>query len=127
MSGDSDLPNLVVLYPEPDEHDDATPATKDDPKGYCRHRRVRLDEEARRIFCRDCDREVDAFSVILSWANDWARITRWRQEAERRRTRAGERLDELLRLERNARVRLRKLDPAAERAVAKPWGEGVPL
>jgi hypothetical protein len=117
--------NLVVLYPEADEHDDETPATSD-PKEHCLHRRVRLDTEARRVFCRECEREVDPFTVIHAWAQDWTRIQSWRKEAERRRTRARERLDEILRLERNARARLRKLDPQAK-PPAKPWGEGMPL
>lgn len=114
--------NLTILYPAPDEHDDDTPATKLDHES-CTHRKVRLDTEARRVFCRKCNREVDPFTIIQRWAGDWTYITNWRVEAERRRLRADERLEEVLRLERNARSRLKKLDPKGK-PPEKPWGEG---
>lgn len=119
------MADLHVLYPPPDEHDDDTPATKQEHDS-CLHRKVRLDTEARRVFCRDCGREVDPFTVIQSWASDWTRITNWRAEAERRRARAADRLTEILRVEKNARARVRKLDPDAT-LPSKPWGEGMPL
>lgn len=121
----SDRPKLSVLYPTPDEHDDESPAEKEERK-HCLHRKVKLDTEARRVFCRECDREVDAFTVILAWANDWTRITYWRKEAERRRARAGDRLEEILRVEKNARARVKKLDPQAK-LPEKPWGDGNPI
>lgn len=112
---------LTILYPEPNEHDDETPAEIENHVP-CRHWKVRIDREARRIYCKGCGGEVDPFTIVLRWAEDWSRITTWREEAERRRARAQERLAEILRLEKNARARLKKLDPQAK-PLEKPWGE----
>lgn len=117
-------PNLVVLYPPQDEHDAEQPATRDDElKEYCDHRRITLYEEPRTVVCRECGRTIDAFDVLVRYASDWDRIVRWRKEAERRRKLAGERLDEILRLERNARGRVRRLEPSPRLPVL-PYGHG---
>lgn len=117
-------PNLVVLYAPEDEHDAEQPATRDDqPKEYCGHHRITLHEEPRTVVCRDCGRTIDPFDVLIRYSSDWDRIVRWRKEAERRRKLAGERLDEILRLERNARGRVRRLDPKAKLPVL-PYGHG---
>lgn len=117
---------IVALFPTADEHDAGMPAEKADHVRFCRHARIRLDEVARRVYCRECDAEVDPFAVILTWANDWARIANWRKEAARRRDLAASRLEEILRLETNARARMRKNFPDVP-LPAKPYGEGMPL
>lgn len=116
-------PNLVVLYPPQDEHDADQPATRADREEHCPHKRITLHEESRIVQCRDCGRRIDPFDVLVRYSSDWDRIVRWRKEAERRRKLAGERLDELLRLERNARGRVRRLDPKAKLPVL-PYGHG---
>lgn len=81
--------------------------------------------DARRLYCQSCDKECDPIAFLTYLASNWERYSSHRKEVERRAKSAHERLDELLRLERNARVRLKKLDPADERnSPQKPWGDG---
>lgn len=120
------LAEVVAIHPDRDlEDEDAPLDTK--PRGpACLHRRIRLDTEAHRAYCRECDREIDPFAFLKGLAGDWERYMRFRKEAERRARAAEARLQELLRLERNARARLKKIDPDAERtSPQRPWGEGT--
>jgi hypothetical protein len=120
------LADVVRLYPERDLTDDDAPvATKPREPGYCRHARIALDRELHRVICRDCDREVDPFKYLQTLASEWERYATHRKEAKRRADEAHERLQELLRLEQNARARLKRLDPEAEKkAPQRPWGAG---
>jgi hypothetical protein len=45
-----------------------------DRKRWCGHNRTRLDGEARRVWCRDCGEEVDAFTVLSGIAADTTRL-----------------------------------------------------
>lgn len=117
----NERPKLVVLYPTPDEHEAAQPATVDKRKS-CLHDHVSLDPEARTVTCGDCGGLVDPFTLILKWAKGWERLTRWQKEAERRRKLAQDRLAETLRLEKNAKARLRRVDPKA-RPPKPGWDE----
>lgn len=120
------LAEVVRLHPERDLGDEDAPvATQPREGGYCRHARVTLNSELHRVTCRDCEREVDAFAYLQRLASDWERYATHRKEAQRRATEAHERLKELLRLEQNARARLKRLDPEAEaKAPQRPWGHG---
>lgn len=111
-----------LLQPVPGTDEDA-PVASEKRKSYCPHRRVVLNQEAHRVICRDCRREVDAFAYLVRLANEWERWAAHRREAEKRARAAGARLAEILRMERNARARLRRIDPDA-RPPKKPWGEG---
>ena len=99
------------------------PATVGEKPEWCDHPRYVLRRESRTVECRKCGRQIDAFDVLVGYAADWDRIVRWRQEAERRRRLARDRLDEILRLERNARGRVRRADPSLERPTL-PYGHG---
>lgn len=116
-----ELAPVVPIHPDRDLVDDDTPVQAD-RKSHCVHRKVRLDQDAHRVFCRECDAEVDPFAFLLRLAGDGDRYTRHRKEAHRRAVAAQTRLEEVLRLERNARSRLKRLDPAV-RPPEVPWGE----
>lgn len=45
-----------------------------DRKRWCPHTRTRLDAESRRVFCRGCGDEVDAFSVLVDIAREGDRL-----------------------------------------------------
>lgn len=114
---------IVELFPDRDLTDDDAPIRRDPKTSFCRHHKTRLDRDARRIYCRECDAEVDSFTVIDRLVADSETWIRHRKEAERRARAAQTRLEEILRLERNARSRLKKIDPEAK-PPERPWGEG---
>lgn len=79
-------------------------------KGYrCEHLHVRLDDTAHRVYCRDCDAEVDAYDFLTRLQGEWQRWVNCRKSAETQARHAQERLDELLRQEKNAKARMRRL------------------
>lgn len=99
---------VIQLRPGQDQTDDDRPlATGPRPDRYCGHRRTELANEERRVYCRDCGREVPAFDVLKMLASDTERWISHRREAERRAKVAQGHLDDLLRDERNAKSRRR--------------------
>lgn len=116
--------------------DDARPVARMPRESYCRHRRVRLAGESRRVYCRDCEREVPAFDVLDDLAFDWETYMHTREDAQKRAKTATENLTELLRLERNAKGRLKNATKRAPKcscaeeqrekdaARLKSWGYG---
>lgn len=119
---DEPLAEIVPLFPDADLADDDAPLRTVPKEKFCLHRRVALDPEAHKITCRDCEREVDPFAYLLDLTRSWENFVRHRKEAQRRAAAAKTRLNEILRLERNARTRLKKLDPTA-RPPERPWGD----
>ena len=115
--------DVVRLHPDRDlEDDDATLHRRRQSRD-CRHRRATIHDDAHKLFCRDCDRELDPIRFLGELMGYWEHHVRHRKEAHRRMVEAQTRLDEILRLERNARARLGRLDPeAAKEAPEKPWG-----
>jgi hypothetical protein len=112
---DHDRPDLddgadvIPLFPERDLTDGDRPVATESPRPlYCGHRRTRLESSSRRVFCRDCGREVDPYDVLAGIAHEVERWIGYRKEAERRAREAQERLDVLLREERNAKARARR-------------------
>lgn len=112
---------VVILYPWQDVGDEEAPF-RVEHRGRCQHRLIRLDRDAHRAFCRDCNLEVDPFAFLLRLCGEWQRWAAFRVEAERRAKAAHARLEETLRLERNARSRVKRLDPTVE-LPSVPWGE----
>lgn len=63
-----------------DLQDDQRPLTMDRPRRrFCPHNRTRLDPSARRVFCRDCGEEVDAFTILAGIAEDHERLVMHRE------------------------------------------------
>lgn len=120
---DETLAEIVALHPDRDLTDEDAPLHQE-PKGYvCTHKTIRLDQTAHKAFCRQCDKEVDLFDYVWRLAGNWSVWVRHRKEAKRRAHEAQTRLDETLRLERNARARVKRRDPDVK-LPAIPWGEG---
>lgn len=119
---DGEGADVVPIHPGRDLVDEDAPVSADPQGRWCLHRRVSLDTVAHKVVCKECDREVDAFEVLRKLANDWQRYATHRKEAERRANAAQARLDETLRLERNARARVGRLDPEVK-LPERPWGD----
>jgi hypothetical protein len=77
-------------------------------KRLCLHYRVELDHDVRRVYCRDCEQEVDAFDALTLLARDFERWTVSRDRAHRETRQAQAILDEVKRELRNAKARRRR-------------------
>jgi hypothetical protein len=73
----------------------------------CRHMRVELHHESRRVYCVDCGREVPAFDHLIKLAGEWEKYKHHRDRARADAKRAQARLDDIKRQEANAKSRLR--------------------
>lgn len=120
------LAEVVRLHPERDLTDEDAPVASAERPPYCSHRQgAILNREAHKVLCKECGRELDAFAQLEKIAGEWERYATFRKEAKRRADEAHARLTELLRLETNARARLKRIDPDAEKAAPqRPWGNG---
>lgn len=125
------LAPVVRIRPGVDLTDEERPlaARKRDPaeEPYCRHWRLETHEESRRVYCRDCGREVPAFDALEEIRRHWDRYITGRTEAERRMRIARENLAELLRAEANAKARIRAARKRGDPEVVKALRELVRL
>lgn len=101
---------LVPLFPAVGDDDRMLTTTGHDRRPWCGHQRVTLDTETRRVHCRECGREVDAFDALHTIARDGERWLEQRDELRRQARRAADDLEELKRDERNAKARKRRRD-----------------
>lgn len=104
----SDGAEIHVLFKRADEADEDAPIHPQEHRSYCAHRQVRLDEDAHRVYCRGCNREVEAYAFLRDLAKKWERYVGARKEAERRAKVAQANLAVLLRDEKNAKARKRR-------------------
>lgn len=109
-SGDGGAEIIKLPYAE----DDAIPSEVDlKRKEYrCQHRYVALHESTHRLYCNEdqggCGEEIDMYEWIENLTRDW-RNFKWRYKMAKQQTEAAEaRLAEVLRLERNAKARLKR-------------------
>ena len=80
----------------------------DDSKCPDWHRKgIELRDVQRRAYCKTCGVEVDLFDYVKRLASDWMWMSQRYRQAERRTRESEARLVEALRLERNAKGRLR--------------------
>lgn len=104
MSEDADV---IQLVPKGDE--DAPVRRKRDPqKRWCAHWHTSLNETARRVYCRDCDAELDAFDVLLMLSQHWERYESSRDDMKAQAKRAQAELEDLKRKVRNAKAQVRR-------------------
>lgn len=78
--------------------------------GYCPHKRANINHGMRQLVCRDCEADLDPFDFLHRLTQE---ADRWRQariHAQQRARAAEDRLQEILRLERNARARLKRIE-----------------
>ena len=114
--------DVVRLHPDRDLQDDDAALHRRHQSLDCRHRRATIDDDAHKLFCRDCDREIDPIRFLTDLMGRWEIHVRHRKEAARRANEAQTRLDEILRLERNARARLGKLDHGGQGSTGEAVG-----
>lgn len=118
MSEDDNSAIIIELRPGQDATDDDRLLASGEREPYCSHKRVTLHTESRRCTCRACGREVPIFDVLDKLCTDMERYITARKEAERRCRVAQGNLEDLLRVERNAKARRRnwmKSEPEAMR------------
>jgi hypothetical protein len=75
---------------------------------FCRHHRFQLDATARRVYCGDCEGEIDAFDALKILADMFERVNGRYKHASAEAKRVEARLQELKRQERNAKARVRR-------------------
>lgn len=105
------LGDLIILKPPPKESGDEKAPLRERPreyKGYCGHRRIELDREVERAFCRDCKTEVPLFKVLETFASDFEHHVAARDAAERDSKAAREQLAALVREVKNTKSRRRR-------------------
>lgn len=86
----------------------------------CRHDyqpRVTLDPDARIVECRNCERPIDPFTVLLAWSREFRFLRRDFESALAATTHAQERLERVLRAEKLAKARLRRAEDRTDAAV----------
>jgi hypothetical protein len=105
----SDEGNVIELFPPAkgtdDEHDKLAVHTS---RQRCHHRGARLDADARRVYCRECNVEIDAYEVLERIAREPERTIEERKTAQRRLRQVRSELKNLEREERNAKARKRR-------------------
>lgn len=126
--------NVFTLRPEQDMEDEdrmlkvrPVDRFKEPQTCYGFHKRVELDGEAERVYCRDCGAEVPPFKALQMLAADGERYIRERQEASRRTKVAEESMADLEKRERNAKSRVRnwtKKAPKCECAERSRYSHG---
>lgn len=84
------------------------PVTIRERPGYCLHTHVELDGPARRVHCRECGAEVDAFDFLITLARDFERWSYSRDAARREAEYYGREVEELKRQRRNLRAQVRR-------------------
>lgn len=75
---------------------------------FCRHERVELDGEARRVYCSDCKIEVDAFAALLNLSRHFVRWQTRYAQAARAAKQMEDQAAELKRELRNLKARVRR-------------------
>lgn len=116
---DEDLEPADVVPLFPAAEGDPPLTTRARPP-YCAHQSTELDTEARRVYCRTCGREVDAFDALHTLANSSERFQQHRAQAEREARRAYSELELVKRELRNAKSRVRRQRQTDELAARRP-------
>lgn len=91
------------------EHEEDVPLQSVRGGVTCNHRMALLHPGLRRVTCRECGCDLDAYDFLLRLSADADRHRTATTRAEHKATQAKERLDSLLREERNAKARLKRL------------------
>lgn len=137
MTDEDDIADVVQIHPGIDLADEDRPLASDrstyhdEGEGgkWCPHRRYRLNDENHRVYCRDCEREVDAYRVLEQLARTPEQYMMSRRGAEARAKAVAERLANLERAERNAKSRRRtryKREDEGAIAVLRALAAAVP-
>lgn len=103
-----DLPEKLDAIARHAEPETALPL-EPEYDGFCAHRKARINAGMRRLTCRECDAALDPFDFLVKLSTDAQQWVSTRREIEQRARAAKIRLEDLLRQERNARNRLKRL------------------
>lgn len=119
--------NIVQLFPGTEKAEHEAPLRTKERPPFCEgsHKRLELDTEARRIYCKDCGREIPAFDALLDLIRYWERYLLAIKEAKRSAAHHQERLDEVKRKERNAKARVRRIATGGEGAIFEALAEAI--
>lgn len=114
MGSDEKGAEVIPLRPGLDELDrDAELISREKEPNYCRHRRLELDTDARRVYCRDCGDEVPAFDALDSFRRVYQGYTQRIRQAQAEAQALEARIEELKRRERNAKARVKRAEGKA--------------
>jgi hypothetical protein len=102
---DGDDAEIIPLFADPEGE---PPLTGKERPPYCWHKTFLMDGESRRVHCRECGREVDAFDALDHFRQEWERymghLESTKRELELRR---GE-LEDVKRQVKNAKAQKRR-------------------
>lgn len=110
--------DIIPLRPSREAIENDAPLRSKEARSYCRHRRFEMDEDARRVYCRDCEEEVPAFDVLEIYRREFDMWMRRLKEARREAKLREENLAEIMRQEANAKSRLRRAEAKAKNSLA---------
>lgn len=102
---------VYPLFRDSEEIDREQPVTLNPQGGHCLHRTSRLDVDARRVYCRKCNVELDPFTVLNEVAHEYERHRVGVEHAKREHRCLLQAVDELKREERNVKARIRRREP----------------
>lgn len=108
-TGTSRVPDEVTFTVLPGGGGEGSPVTRRYVPRACLHRRIELDDVARRVYCADCQAEVDAFDSLAMLSNEFDRWVHARDRVKREATQKQDELADLKRQVRNAKAALRRL------------------
>ena len=80
------------------------------PRNFCKHRNVAVYEDEYRVECSDLEAPLDAHQVLLGFAREERSFRFAERRALSQLAKLTEEIEELKRVERNARARVRRLD-----------------
>jgi hypothetical protein len=112
--------DVISLADERAKRCDLDVKERDYTKPVCRHLRVLVSEDEHLVECRDCKAKLDPHRVLLGFAKEERHFYWSTNKARRELAKLHEALEDLRRLERNAKARLRRLrkklgEPAQQR------------
>lgn len=76
---------------------------------WCQHKLTELNTESRRVFCRQCGREVDTFEAFLGFAREYEHWLTARNHMQKEAERVRVELEDLKRQVRNLKAQKRRL------------------
>lgn len=112
MLPDQSTSEAVVIAFAPRGRDDdrvicQTPRPR---RSSCRHSHLEVDASIRKVFCVDCEEEVDPIDALNTLAYECDRYVHSRDRLEREAKQASVTLEDLKRQVRNAKAQLRRSD-----------------
>jgi hypothetical protein len=94
------------------------------PTVSCHHRRFNIDTNSRRVYCRDCDQEVDALTALIVFTTEWSRYKGNLERMQDELRALAARVEGLKREERNTKARLARAQAKEGKAPARDRGSG---